>query len=76
MRIRELLNHGTYSEAKAPKTGFISLTKLLLMLNHVRLYSHRIKSRKALANLSSEQLKDIGLNKAAARAEAEKPFWR
>ena len=33
------------------------------------------RTRKALAELSDEQLKDIGLSREQAHAEASKPFW-
>lgn len=34
------------------------------------------RSRKALARLTNDELKDIGISRAEARLEAEKPFWR
>nr|WP_319250103.1 DUF1127 domain-containing protein [uncultured Celeribacter sp.] len=33
------------------------------------------RQRRALANLSDEQLKDIGLSRADVEREAERPFW-
>jgi uncharacterized protein YjiS (DUF1127 family) len=36
----------------------------------------RHRSRKHLAGLAPERMRDIGLDPAAAACEAEKPFWR
>ena len=40
------------------------------------LFWHRLHTRKALLNLSPEQLKDIGLTREQAHEEGLKPFWR
>ncbi|OLF51145.1 DUF1127 domain-containing protein [Pseudomonas chlororaphis] len=40
------------------------------------LYWHRLRTRKALLELTSEQLRDIGLSREQARQEGLKPFWR
>ncbi|NBF00994.1 DUF1127 domain-containing protein [Pseudomonas sp. Fl5BN2] len=40
------------------------------------LYWHRLSTRKALLDLTAEQLRDVGLNREDARAEGLKPFWR
>lgn len=40
------------------------------------LYWHRLRTRKALLELSAEQLRDVGLSPEQARAEGLKPFWR
>ncbi|MCK9817943.1 DUF1127 domain-containing protein [Pseudomonas sp. MAFF 302046] len=40
------------------------------------LYWHRLHSRKALLELTPEQLRDIGLSREQARREGLKPFWR
>ena len=34
------------------------------------------RTRKSLATLTPEALDDIGVSRAAAKAEAERPFWR
>jgi uncharacterized protein YjiS (DUF1127 family) len=36
----------------------------------------RSRQRRALAELNDHMLRDIGLTRADAWAEAEKPFWR
>ncbi|MGB0203723.1 MAG: DUF1127 domain-containing protein [Neptuniibacter sp.] len=38
-------------------------------------WQQNYRTRKALAELSDEQLKDIGLKREQAHAEASKPFW-
>lgn len=40
------------------------------------LFWHRVHTRKALLELTPEQLRDIGLTRQQARAEGLKPFWR
>jgi uncharacterized protein YjiS (DUF1127 family) len=53
------------------------LTRLVLRLPQtVVAWGQRRRSRIDLRNLDPHMLRDIGLNWADARAEAEKPFWR
>ncbi|PNG34283.1 DUF1127 domain-containing protein [Pseudomonas sp. BNK-6] len=40
------------------------------------LYWHRLRTRKALLELTAEELRDVGLSREEARAEGLKPFWR
>lgn len=40
------------------------------------LFWHRLHTRKALLDLTPEQLRDIGLSREQAREEGLKPFWR
>ncbi|RON56405.1 DUF1127 domain-containing protein [Pseudomonas frederiksbergensis] len=40
------------------------------------LFWHRLHTRKALLNLTAEQLRDVGLSREEALAEGLKPFWR
>jgi uncharacterized protein YjiS (DUF1127 family) len=42
----------------------------------LRLCRHRRRERLALAELSDDQLKDIGLSAADVYGECAKPFWR
>lgn len=37
---------------------------------------HRLHTRKALLELTPEQLRDVGLSHEQAKEEALKPFWR
>ena len=40
------------------------------------LFWHRLHTRKALLELTPEQLKDVGLSREQAREEGLKSFWR
>lgn len=40
------------------------------------LFWHRLHTRKALLNMTSDQLKDVGLSREQALEEGLKPFWR
>lgn len=40
------------------------------------LWQRRLRDRDMLRQMSTTQLKDIGLSRADALNEAEKPFWR
>jgi uncharacterized protein YjiS (DUF1127 family) len=42
----------------------------------LRLWRRRIRTRRALAALHPDQLRDIGLEPWDLRAEIDKPFWR
>lgn len=42
----------------------------------LRCWSERASQRRALAGLDDRMLHDIGLSRATALNEAEKPFWR
>jgi uncharacterized protein YjiS (DUF1127 family) len=37
---------------------------------------HRLHTRRALLNLTADQLKDIGLTREQAQEEGVKPFWQ
>ena len=41
-----------------------------------KLFVRRLTTRRALLELSDAQLKDIGLSREQAKAEAHLPFWR
>jgi len=41
----------------------------------VALWADRVSQRRALASLSNEALKDIGIDPTDASVEAAKPFW-
>ncbi|WP_250656238.1 DUF1127 domain-containing protein [Alkalimarinus coralli] len=44
--------------------------------NAIYLWKERARQRRALAQLSNYQLKDIGLSRSDAINEAGKPFWK
>ena len=41
----------------------------------LRTWRHRARGRRALEALSDHELRDIGLTRAHACREAQKPFW-
>lgn len=45
-------------------------------LSRWRLYQLRQRTRRELLLLNDRQLADIGLTRADARREGDKPFWR
>jgi len=50
---------------------YLSVTKHL-----VQTWNERSRQRRALAQLSTYQLKDIGVSNEDAISEASKPFWK
>jgi uncharacterized protein YjiS (DUF1127 family) len=50
-----------------------SLTSILPTL---RIWRQRASTRRALSQLSTAALQDIGIDRDSAAAEAAKPFWR
>lgn len=51
-------------------------TWVFATLSTVILWLERGRSRRALAALDDHQLRDIGVTRADAQLESEKPFWR
>lgn len=45
------------------------------VMPYIRGCMERSRQRQALSDLDDHHLKDIGLSRAAAMAEARKPFW-
>ena len=52
-----------------------ALLGALRLLGRWSAFRRRLSSRRALLRLSEEQLNDIGLSRAQALVEAERPFW-
>ena len=46
------------------------------LIGLVQLWRSRAAERRLLTMLSERDLKDIGVSRAEAQVEAEKPFWR
>jgi len=72
------INHVEYlsraSEAVEAKSRFfLSYSELI---STVRVWLERDKERRALKQLSSQLLQDIGLSEEARLAEVRKPFWK
>jgi uncharacterized protein YjiS (DUF1127 family) len=55
-----------FADLRAPGASFLSL---------LREYQRRRRSRGDLSRLNERQLKDIGIARAEAEWEANKPFW-
>lgn len=49
--------------------------RIVRLLHVLELWLHRQRSRQTLADLSPEQMRDVGLNPSVVRREVEKPFW-
>ncbi len=49
---------------------------LTVLFDTVALWAERRRQRRALAALPDHLLSDIGLSRADAEDEADKPFWR
>ena len=45
-------------------------------LDTIRLWQERVRGRKQLLQLDDRVLRDIGITRLQAEAEAHKPFWR
>jgi len=48
---------------------------LIWTANVITIWSHRLKSRKVLAEMDESQLRDVGLTRAQAEQESLKRFW-
>lgn len=69
---REMIAADLTSRVNLPVLSDLALEIALLAAR----WSHRARSRRALMDLDSRLLLDIGLEREAALKEAEKPFWR
>ena len=58
-----------HSEASLP----ISMTQVLALAGR---WYQRARQRRQLVELSDRQLADIGISRAEACAEAQRPFWQ
>jgi uncharacterized protein YjiS (DUF1127 family) len=61
--------------ALQPRSPLLS-TALLRAVDTILLWHDRSKSRRMLAALDDRMLRDVGVDQATARREAERPFWR
>ncbi|MCI4665445.1 MAG: DUF1127 domain-containing protein [Neomegalonema sp.] len=52
------------------------VAKRLGIAPQLALWAQRRRTRRALAQLDERALRDVGLTRAEAMAEARKPFWR
>jgi uncharacterized protein YjiS (DUF1127 family) len=68
-------------ESTLPQVAFLprqrTFTDTLLRAVEVVLQWHeRAKSRRALLGLSDRMLSDIGIDRATAQVEGDRPFWK
>jgi uncharacterized protein YjiS (DUF1127 family) len=69
--------HATLATALAARPRLALVAELLLRLAALAdRWAERARSRADLARLDEAQLRDIGILRAEAEAEARKPFWR
>ena len=46
------------------------------LLSHLAAWQQRSSTRRHLAGMSDDMLKDVGLSRADAHQESRKPFWK
>ena len=63
---------------KTRRGGFAGLAVglAIALTDRLDLWQRRLRDRDMLRAMSTAQLKDIGLSRADALNESEKPFWR
>ncbi len=61
--------------ATAGRIAIASPARSASLIQTVAVWAERVSQRRALASLTVEALKDIGIDPADASAEAAKPFW-
>jgi uncharacterized protein YjiS (DUF1127 family) len=67
-----------HDEISATTYAFVQRTEAvaLSVLSTIAVWHNRHQGRRELAELSNHALADIGLTRAAALSEIDKPFWR
>jgi uncharacterized protein YjiS (DUF1127 family) len=48
----------------------------MALLDHVLAWRDRARSRRHLGGLNGHLLRDIGIDRATAQVESDKPFWQ
>lgn len=61
--------------ATAGRIAIASPARSSSLFATVALWADRVSQRRALASLTVEALKDVGIDPADAMQEAAKPFW-
>jgi uncharacterized protein YjiS (DUF1127 family) len=59
-----------------PKLSVALMAGVQGVVRNVLEWNERSRQRQALAELDGHLLRDIGITRSAAAAEASKPFWR
>ena len=57
-------------------TRYRSVADVVRIVETFDLWMARVQQRRDLLALDDRMLRDVGVNRAEAAAEAEKPFWR
>ncbi|MCQ4279381.1 DUF1127 domain-containing protein [Pseudomonas stutzeri] len=58
------------------RTAATGLPPLQRVLQHLRLWQRRVRTRRQLAALDERQLADIGISQSERMEELDRPFWR
>lgn len=72
------LNRATWAEG-FPRTHRLraaALKAVIAAFDQIAAWQARARQRAELARLDARELKDIGISRAQAEAEAAKPFWK
>ncbi len=74
------IRRDTHASAPSPTAGFWprlpAFGRLITrMADALESLAQKHRSRRLLLELSDEQLKDIGISRADAHREADRPFW-
>jgi uncharacterized protein YjiS (DUF1127 family) len=64
--------------AVAPGTGNRNMigSTVLRAVENILMWRERAKSRRALLGMDDRMLSDVGLDRATARSEGDRPFWQ
>lgn len=78
MAVSDDLDLALTLEARRQESQHRSAVRLTLasLIALMMLWRRRSEGRRAIRSMTSEQLRDLDLEVAALRREAEKPFWR
>jgi uncharacterized protein YjiS (DUF1127 family) len=68
--------HGASAPAAPGRGLYWVLRRLRHVLDTLRLWQDRARGREQLRTFDDHLLRDIGLTRLQAEAEADKPFWR
>lgn len=75
------VRRGRYLHGRAVRQGFLWFFGAVAFAckgssRSIALWRHRVRMRRHLARMDDRLLRDIGLSRADAKREINKPFWR
>jgi uncharacterized protein YjiS (DUF1127 family) len=75
------VRRGRHLQGRAVRQGFYGFSVPLRLRargssRSIALWRHRVRMRRHLARMDDRLLRDIGLSRADAKREINKPFWR